>query len=82
MDVSGFVDRLIVSVLNPLSWLLLGIAVLVFVAGVVRFLANSTNPEERSKGMRHMVWGMVGFLIMYSVNGILTIIDDSIDPLP
>ncbi|KKU15672.1 MAG: hypothetical protein UX24_C0032G0010 [Candidatus Giovannonibacteria bacterium GW2011_GWB1_45_9b] len=59
------------NVLQPIVLLLFALATILFLWGVVEFLINRDNEEERDKGKRHMLWGIVGLVIMFSVNGIL-----------
>ncbi len=50
--------------------LLFGVALLLFIWGGVKFIWNDANSEERNKGKKHMVWGIVGMAIMLSSYGI------------
>lgn len=70
-EVVGDVNR---TVLNPLIQFAFIIAFVVFVWGIIGFLRNADNPEERKKGQDHMIWGIIGLVIMLGVYGILTII--------
>ena len=62
------------SVLQPIVMLLFALASILFLWGVVEFLINRDNEEERDKGKRHMLWGLIGLAIMFSVNGILWVL--------
>lgn len=62
------VDKYIV---NPLILMLFGIAVLVFLYGVVEFLLNQSSEEKKTTGKSHMIWGIVGITIMLGVWTIL-----------
>ena len=62
------------EVLQPIIILLFALAAVLFFWGVVEFMLNRDNEEERDKGKRHMLWGLVGLLIMFAVNGILTVL--------
>ncbi len=62
------------NVLQPIVLLLFALATILFLWGVVEFLINRDNEEERDKGKRHMLWGIVGLVIMFSVNGILWVL--------
>ena len=70
------VNRLI---LNPIIALLFAVALVVFIWGIVEFISHVNSEDGREKGKRHMVWGMVGLLIMVSVFGIMQIIVDTFD---
>ena len=62
------------NVLQPIVLLLFALATILFLWGVVEFLINRDNEEERDKGKRHMLWGIVGLVIMFSVNRILWVL--------
>ena len=80
-EVDEFVGNLTNAVLDPLIALLVGIAIVIFLAGIFRFLTNSTNAEERQLGIKHMIWGFVGFLIIYLAQGILNLIQNTVNGL-
>ena len=67
----GKVDRLII---NPLIILMFATALLYFLYGTTQFIMNAGKPEEREVGKRHIIWGLVGMLIMFGVFVILRII--------
>lgn len=50
------------------------VAVLIFLYGLVEFLAQANNEEIRNIGKRHMLWGIIGIAIMISVFGIMQLI--------
>ncbi|OGF77157.1 hypothetical protein A3G54_01305 [Candidatus Giovannonibacteria bacterium RIFCSPLOWO2_12_FULL_44_15] len=62
------------EVLQPIVQLLFALATILFLWGVVEFLISRDNEEERDKGKRHMLWGAIGLVIMFSVNGILWVL--------
>jgi hypothetical protein len=57
--------------------LMVGIAVLVFIWGMVKFIANANNEESRKQGRQFMIWGLIALVvisllgaIIYSVSGL------------
>lgn len=62
------------TVLNPLIQFAFIVAFVVFIWGVMQFIRNANSPEERKKGQDHMMWGIIGLVIMLGVFGIITII--------
>ncbi len=71
-------DSFIASVnnhlLNPVIYLLFGVAMVVFLYGVVIFIANQSNESERANGKKHMLFGVIGLAIMFSVWAFINII--------
>lgn len=66
-------------ILNPIITLLFAVALVVFIWGIVQFISQTNNEEARAKGKQHLVWGIVGLLIMVSVFGIMQLIVDTFD---
>ena len=42
---------------------------------------NLDNEEARSTGIKHMIWGIIGMVIMLGVNGIKTIIQNTVNTI-
>ena len=62
------------QILRPIVLLLFALATVLFLWGVVEFLINRDNEEERDRGKRHMIWGIVGLIIMFSATGIICVL--------
>ncbi|MEK7150754.1 MAG: hypothetical protein AAB783_00955 [Patescibacteria group bacterium] len=65
-------DRIVIPFVN----LLLVAATLFFMYGVIEYIAKSDSDEGRSTGRRHMIWGIVGLVIMVSAASIVLIIQN------
>lgn len=74
MTFQVLITRILNTVINPLIYLLFGIALLVFLWGVVEMVAKADNEAARTKGRQHIIWGLVGLAIMFSVFGFVNII--------
>ncbi|MFQ5662031.1 MAG: hypothetical protein ACE5F2_02155 [Candidatus Paceibacteria bacterium] len=61
-------------ILDPIILLLFGLAFAMFFWGGAQFILNAGSEEERTTGKRHMIWGIIGMLIMVGVYGILGIL--------
>ncbi len=73
-ELSRLIAKVNQNIINPLIFLLLALALVIFVFGVVEFFKNADNAEERATGFRHMIWGVIGLTIMVSFAGIIGII--------
>lgn len=71
-------EKIKTQILNPFVSLLLGLAVVYFLYGVVRFIVDYGNEATRAEGKKHMIWGIVGLAIMISVYGIINLISNTI----
>lgn len=54
------------EVVAPLQSLLLWLAALLFLFGLVEFIAGASNEQARTKGKMHMMWGVIGMVIMFA----------------
>lgn len=54
------------QILNPLIMALFAIALLVFLWGLVRFIAQGGDEEVRTTAKRHILYGLLGMAIMFS----------------
>lgn len=62
------------AILEPLLFVVFGLAFIMFVWGIVEFIRDSESNDGREKGKRNILWGVVGMVIMVSVFGIINII--------
>ncbi len=65
-------DKIVIPFVN----LLLVAATLFFMYGIIEYIAKSDSDEGRSTGRRHMIWGIVGLVIMISAASIVLIIQN------
>jgi hypothetical protein len=65
------------QIINPAIILLFALALLYFLYGVLVYIQNAENPEKRKEGGRHMMYGVLGLVIMFGVYGILAILKNT-----
>ena len=67
------VARIESMIVQPLISFMFAIALLVFIWGAAQFISNQGGGEEKKliDGKNHMLWGIVGILIMVSVYGLM-----------
>lgn len=73
----NIVGMIVETIVDPIILLIFSAGVFLFTWGLVMFLARLDSPEERKKGVQHMIWGVVGIFIMATVFGIISIITDT-----
>ncbi len=61
------------QILFPLMTLMMAVAVLVFVWGAFEYIANADDDSGREKGKSHMMYGIIGLVVMVSALAILRI---------
>ncbi len=60
-------------IIFPLMTFMLSVALLFFLWGAYEFVANADSDEGRTKGKLHMMYGIIGMLVMVSALAILNI---------
>lgn len=73
-NVDSFVSNVNKLIINPLILLLFALAVVYFLYGIFEFISNQENEEKKTTGKNHMIWGIVGIVIMMGVFTILNMI--------
>ena len=70
-------NNIIEFILNPILFVVFSLGVLLFMWGLVEFIAQPDNTDAHTKGIQHMIWGTVGMFIMVSVHGIIAFIENT-----
>lgn len=70
---AAFVDDLNRVILFPTILLLMGVAFLVFVWGCAEYLMNADSDQAREDGKKHILYGVIGLVIMTSAYALLAI---------
>lgn len=75
---SQLLDRIVDYIVNPAILIVFAAGFFMFVWGIVQFLWT-LEEGGRTEGKQHMLWGIIGMLVMVSVYGIIALIDDTFD---
>jgi hypothetical protein len=70
--------NIITQVFTPLYQIVVGITIIYFLYGVVRYVIDLNNPEKQTTGRSHLLWGLVGLFIVLSVGGILNLLNGTL----
>ena len=73
-SLNSFIGNVDTMIINPLIGLLFALAIVYFLYGVFEFIANQENEEKKTTGKSHMLWGIVGIVIMMGVFVIMNMI--------
>ncbi len=73
MNPYQLLDKIKVAILYPLIALMLGVAVLVFLWGVFEMIHGADDEEARTKGKQHVLFGIIGIVVMLSALTLLRI---------
>ena len=72
-EAAKFVAKFNSIILFPTIALLSGIAFLVFLWGVAQYFINANNDQARQQGVQHMMWGVIGLVVMVSAYAIISL---------
>ena len=73
-SLDSFIAKVQDQIINPIITLFMLAAFVLFAWGVVEFIAGADNQEKRSTGQKHMIWGLIGLVIMFGARVIVTIL--------
>ena len=74
------INTILDSIVNPGVYLLFAVAMAYFLWGVYKYVASADNPEARTQGQWHILYGVVGLAIMISAFGIVRFVINSVNP--
>jgi hypothetical protein len=66
-------------VLNPIIGFMFVLALAYFVFGVIEYFLYENSDAERETGKRHILWGLVGLVIMTGFWGIIQILASTLN---
>jgi hypothetical protein len=55
------------GIIGSLVLPIIGLAVLVFLYGLLQYIANASNEAKRKEGLQFIVYGLIGFVVMLSM---------------
>jgi hypothetical protein len=67
-------EALVIDLLGRLGYLFWILALALFFWGLVKFINNAADTSEHESGKQLMVWGIISFLILFSLWGIVRFI--------
>lgn len=77
MSVGDVVSRFTTYVIDPALLILAAAGFFFFVWGLVVFLIALAQGGDTKEGKQHMLWGVIGMVIMFSVVGIIALINNT-----
>lgn len=84
VDMTAFgnlVNPIITNIVYPIVQLMFGVAVLVFVYGVLQLVLHGADESARAKGKSTILYGSIGMFIMVSAWGIIYLISNTVKGL-
>lgn len=71
---SAFICKVVSLLIQPLIVLIVTAGVAYFIYGIAVYMWNAEKGDQRAKGTQHILWGVIGIVIMVAVVGILQIV--------
>jgi hypothetical protein len=75
---NAFLGKVEAAIINPLITLIALGAFVVFIWGVVDFIGGAANEEKRKTGQQHMIWGLIGLVILFGAKAIVMLMANTI----
>ena len=72
-DFDTLLGKIVTEIVNPLILLLAAVALVVFAWGVFEFVSRAGDEKGREEGRRAILWGLVGFVIIFGAYGIINL---------
>lgn len=66
--------KIATNIINPIIGLMFGLAFVAFLYGVLEFIQGGANEKTLETGKRHMIYGILGIVIMIGARGIIELI--------
>lgn len=63
---------------EPLVFLLIGLSVVVFLIGIVKYMTQYGDENKRKESVQMMTYGLIGLFVMVSVWGLVSLFTDLI----
>jgi hypothetical protein len=73
MNFAQFVERLL-AYANDIILIIIGLALIVFLWGLLRYVAAGNDPKKRKEGRDVIMWGIIGLAVMVGVWGFVNIV--------
>ena len=74
MTIQQIIEKITKEILNPIIYLLFAAATIMFIWGIVQYIASSGSPMGAQKGKNIMLGGIIGLFVMASAYGIVKIL--------
>ena len=70
-EVVSFMARVIAEIINPVIGVLAAAALVYFLWGLIMFILNAGNESKRGEYKQHILWGLIGFVVMLSAYALI-----------
>lgn len=76
MEYKEFIATLINDIILPV---LVAVAFIIFLFGVFKyFIVGAADPKKQEEGRQFVLWGVIGFVVIFSIWGLVNLIADTV----
>lgn len=72
-EVVTFIDAVTREIIDPIIGIIFAAAFVYFLWGLAMFIFNAEDQSKRTQYKSHMLWGVIGMVVMVSVFSLLAI---------
>ena len=80
-DAASIIGNIKIQIVNPILAVMFGLAFVMFLYGMLEFIQGGANEKSVETGKKHMIYGILGLVIMIGANGIVEMITKTISSL-
>jgi len=74
MNFSQFLGTITTSILQPITVLIIGLAVLYFLLGLLKYIQSVGDETKHKEGITMMTYGIIGIFVMVSLWGLVHVL--------
>ncbi|MFA5132068.1 MAG: hypothetical protein WC444_01930 [Candidatus Paceibacterota bacterium] len=67
--------NIVIGFVQPLYQIVIVCAFIYFLYGAAKFIYDMNDPTKKNDGKSHLFWGLIGLFIVFSVGGIIPLIN-------
>ena len=71
---------IVVNLLEKIVWLLMGLALLTFLYGLMRYMLGAAEESDRAESRQYIVYGIIGLFVMVSMWGLVGVLSETFLP--
>lgn len=76
-DLTSFINFFTCLLMNSIVPLLVGLALVGFLYGIIKYFLNPDNEEKRKDGKSFMFWGLITLFVIVTLWGIVGILSNT-----
>lgn len=79
MDFKALVSKIITNIFDPLVLLIVGLALIYFLIGVLKYIQSVGDDTKRKEGTTMITYGIIALFVMGAVWGLVRVVEKTFD---